>query len=65
MKPVGNLDDEEELEHKGVVGVGIAFPEHSDVGQVLPQDDVAGPENAGQVECQQLARLVELGVLDL
>ena len=65
VEPVGDLDDEEELEHEGVVGVGIALPEHADVGQVLPQDDVSGPEDADQVERQQLTALVELGVLDL
>ena len=65
VEPVGNLNDEEELNHEGVVGVGIALPQHADVHEVLPEDNVPSPEDADQVESQQLAGLVKLGVLDL
>ena len=43
----------------------ISLPEHPDVGQVLSHHEVHGPDDAHQVEGQELAGLVELGVLDL
>lgn len=65
MEPVGDLDDEEELVHEGHVDVRVGLPEAADVEQLLAHDDVDGPHGGDQVEGQQLAGLVELGVLDL
>ena len=65
VEPVGDLDDVEELEHEGHVGVGVSLPQAPQADQVLADHDVAGPHQAHQVEGQQLPGLVELGVLNL
>ena len=65
VKPVGDLHDVEELEHEGHARVRVALPQSADVEEVLPQEDVAGPDDGDQVEAQQLAALVEFGVLHL
>ncbi len=65
MKPVSDLDDVEELEHEVHVDVRIALPEQADVEEVLPEEDVARPQDRHQVEAEQLTAVVELGVLDL
>lgn len=65
VEPVGDLHDVKELEHKGHLVVRIAFPQLADAEQVLAHDDVAGPQQTDDVKAQQLATLVELGVLDL
>ena len=44
MKPVRNLDDEEELEKEGHGGVRITVPEVGDVVEVLPHDHVSTPD---------------------
>ena len=65
VQPVGDLDDEEELVHEAHVDVRVGLPEAADVEQLIPHDDVDGPDGGDQVEGQELAGLVELGVLHL
>ena len=65
VEPVGDLDDEEELEDERHVHVRVALPEERHGEKVFPQENISSPENGDQIKGQQLARLVELGVLDL
>merc|ERR550519_1509722 len=65
VKPVRDLNQEEEFEHEGHSLVRISVPQVGDVVQVLPHHDVHAPHDRDQVEAQQLAGLVKLGVFDL
>merc|ERR1719470_708075 len=65
VEPVGDLDDEEELEEEGHVVMGISIPQSGDIEEVLPQDDVSAPEQRHDIESQQLSGFIKLGVLDL
>ncbi len=65
VEPVSDLDDVEELEHEVHVDVGVSLPQHADVEEVLPDEDVPGPQDGHEIEAEQLSTLVELGVLDL
>ena len=55
VEPVGDLDNEEELEHECHIIVRISLPQGGQVDHVLAVDDVAGPEEGDQVEAEQLA----------
>ena len=65
VNPVGDLDDEKELEKEGHVIVGITLPDGGHVQEVLPEDEISAPEEGNQVEGYQLTGLIELVVLDL
>ena len=65
VEPVGDLHNVKELEHEGHLIVRVAFPQLANAKKVFSHDDVTGPKKADNVEAQQLAALVKLGVLDL
>ena len=65
VNPIGDLDDEKELEKEGHVIVGITLPDGGHVQEVLPEDEISAPEEGNQVEGYQLTGLIELVVLDL
>ena len=65
VEPVGDLDDEEELEHEGHAVVWISVPQGCDVHHVLPVDDVSSPEQRDEIEAEKLSRFIKLSVLDL
>ena len=65
MKPVGDLNDEEEFEEECHVDDGVVFPQGWNVSeQSLAQDDVSSPQDSCQVEHQQLSRLIEFALLN-
>ena len=65
MKPVWDLNNEEELEHEGHVDVRISIPKASNMEQIFPEQDVASPNYANQIKGQELSTFVKLGMLDL
>ncbi len=66
VKPVGQLDDEEELEHERHGDVGVVLPHGRRIGeQALAQQHVGAPQYRHHVEDEKLARFVELALLHL
>lgn len=65
MEPIGDLHNVEKLEHEGHLVVGVAFPQLADAEKVLSHDDISSPQKTDNVEAQQLAALIKLGMLDL
>merc|ERR1719147_135080 len=53
MEPVGDLDDEEELEEEGHVVVRIAIPEVGDIEEILLEDDVPSPDERDEVKTKE------------
>ena len=65
MKPVWDLNDEEELEHECHEDMRVSIPQASNMEQIFPEQDVSSPNNTDQIECQKLSTFIEFGVLDL